>query len=76
MVTEEMISNWLAIAFKDADIKVTGDGRHFHATVISSDFAGMSRLARHRSTYAALGDKVGGLIHALSLTTLTPDEKK
>lgn len=54
---------------------VTGDdGVHFAATVICDDFEGNATLKRHRMVYATLGDKMGGEIHALSLTTLTAQE--
>ncbi len=74
MVNERDITAWLQESFADADIEVSGDGRHFHAKVVCAKFNGISRLARHRRVYQALGDRVGGLIHALSLTTLTPEE--
>lgn len=58
-----------------AQVSVEGeDGVHFEATVISAAFAGKLPLARHRMVYATLGERMGGEIHALSLTTLTPDE--
>ena len=50
------------------------DGVHFEATVVSAAFAGKLPLARHGMVYAALGDLMGGEIHALSLKTLTPEE--
>jgi acid stress-induced BolA-like protein IbaG/YrbA len=50
------------------------DGVHFEATVIAPAFAGKLPLARHRLVYAALGDLMGGAIHALSLKTMTPEE--
>jgi len=50
------------------------DGVHFEATVVAAEFAGKLPLARHRMVYAALGESIGGEIHALSLKTLTPDE--
>jgi acid stress-induced BolA-like protein IbaG/YrbA len=50
------------------------DGVHFEAEVVSSAFAGKLPLARHRLVYAALGEAMGGTIHALSLKTLTPEE--
>src|SRR5512147_426101 len=49
-------------------------GGHFFVTVVSDRFAGLDRVARHRAVYAALGDLMGGEIHALSADTLTPDE--
>lgn len=50
------------------------DGTHFEATVVSEEFRGKMPLARHRMVYAALGDLMGGAIHALALKTVTPDE--
>lgn len=49
----------------------SADGVHFEATVVSDAFAGKAPLARHRLVYAALGERMGGDIHALSLTTHT-----
>ena len=38
---------------------------HFHVTITSKDFEGMSRLARHRTVIDALGETVDQ-IHAIS----------
>jgi BolA protein len=51
----------------------TGGG-HFRALVVSDRFEGKNRLERQRLVYAALTDEMGAQIHALSMTTLTPDE--
>jgi stress-induced morphogen len=48
---------------------LTGGGDHFRATVVSSDFEGLSRIEQHRRVYAVFGDEIGGPIHALSLST-------
>jgi acid stress-induced BolA-like protein IbaG/YrbA len=50
------------------------DGVHFEAEVVAEQFQGKLPLARHRMVYAALGDLMGGAIHALSLRTVTPEE--
>jgi acid stress-induced BolA-like protein IbaG/YrbA len=50
------------------------DGVHLEATVVAPAFAGKLPLARHRMVYAALGELMGGAIHALSLKTMTPEE--
>jgi acid stress-induced BolA-like protein IbaG/YrbA len=55
-------------------VEVTGDGRHFFATIVSPEFEGTSRVARHQRVYRALGDRMREQIHALSMKTLTPDE--
>lgn len=47
---------------------------HFKVTVVSEAFAGQRLLARHRAVNAALADELGGLVHALALHTLTPEE--
>ncbi|HET8552281.1 MAG TPA: BolA/IbaG family iron-sulfur metabolism protein [Gammaproteobacteria bacterium] len=52
------------------------DNTHFTAVIVAPDFAGKSRIARHQLVYAALGARVGGEIHALSMRTLTPEETK
>ena len=50
--------------------RVTGDGRHFEAIVVSERFAGKTLLQQHRMVYAALADHLGtDALHALSLTT-------
>ncbi len=56
-------------------VEVDGDGHHFQALIVSAAFAGRSRIERHRLVYAALGDRMRQEIHALSMRTLTPDER-
>lgn len=50
------------------------DNVHFEATVISAEFEGKRPLQRHQMVYRALGERMGGEIHALQLATLTPAE--
>ncbi len=71
----QRIKSLIEQALPDASVEVAGDdGVHFEARVVSPAFAGKLPLARHRLVYAALGDLMGGAIHALSLKTLTPEE--
>ncbi len=51
---------------------LAGDGDHYAATVVSSAFAGKSKVAQHQLVYATLKGKMGGELHALALTTSTP----
>jgi stress-induced morphogen len=60
-----------AIPESTADVE-SADNVHFSARVVSSAFAGHSRIEQHRMVYAALDDEVGGAIHALQLKTETP----
>ena len=56
---------------------VTTDGQgHYEATVVSEGFSGKRSLQRHQMVYGTLGTRVGREIHALQLTTLTPEEAK
>jgi len=47
---------------------------HFAVTIVAPAFAGLNRVARQRLVYEALEDELATSIHALSLTTLAPDE--
>lgn len=47
---------------------------HFAVTIVSAAFAGHNRVARQRLVYEALAEELATRIHALSLTTLTPEE--
>jgi BolA protein len=51
-----------------------GGGTHFAMTIVSSAFAGQSRLQRQRRVYEILATELKERVHALSLTTLTPEE--
>ena len=52
---------------------VGNDGQHFEAVVVSSEFAGSSRVQQHQRVYRALGERMREEIHALSLRTFTPE---
>ena len=52
----------------------TGGGDHFSATVTAPAFEGLSRIQQHRLVYDALGEEVGGPIHALALKTRAPSK--
>ncbi len=47
---------------------------HFRVRIVSRVFEGLSRVERQRRVYEALKDELAGHLHALALTTLTPDE--
>ena len=70
------IEHLILEAFPDAAIEIEdlrGDGDHYAATVISGAFAGKTRVQQHQLVYRALKGKMGGELHALALTTRTPD---
>jgi len=51
-----------------------GGETHFRVRVVSSSFAGKRSVQRHRMVYEALKSEIAGGVHALALTTLTPEE--
>ena len=74
-MTPADISQQIESALPGATVRVISDDNvHFTALVIAVQFAGMRTLQRHQLVYRALGDSMGGEIHALSLETPTPDE--
>ena len=69
------IEDMIRAAIPDAMIEITdlaGDGNHYAATVSSASFAGHSRVKQHKAVYDALGGRMGGVLHALQLTTSVP----
>ena len=53
-----------------------GGETHFAVTITSTAFTGQSRVARQRLVHQALADELATRIHALSLTTLAPEEDR
>lgn len=75
-MAEDDIVRMIKEALPDADVKIEdlrGDGDHYAATVVSSSFAGKSRVQQHQMVYAALQGKMGGELHALALQTSAPE---
>ena len=55
-------------------VNVDGDGTHFEALIVSTEFEGKSLIERHKLVYGVLGDAMKERIHALSLKTFTPEQ--
>lgn len=71
----EAIAALISAGIPDAEVRVTGDGSHFEAIVISRAFAGLSLLNRQRKVYATVNEPIAsGELHALSIKTFTPEE--
>ena len=67
------IEAFIKAAFPDAEIEMkdlAGDDNHWAAIIKSSAFNGKSRVAQHQMVYAALKGNMGGVLHALQLTTV------
>ena len=55
--------------------ELEGDGRHWYATIVSSEFEGKRAIQRHQRVYATLGARMHtDEVHALSMKTFTPAE--
>jgi len=50
------------------------EGGHYTVRLRSVQFAGLTRVARHRLVYSSLGNLQALGVHALALDTRTPDE--
>jgi stress-induced morphogen len=60
----------------DAKVEIrdlAGDGDHYAAHVISAAFKGKTRVLQHKMVYDALEGRMGGVLHALALTTKAAD---
>lgn len=69
------IEHLIKAALPDAAVTITdlaGDGDHYAAHVVSTAFAGKTRVAQHKLVFDALGGRMGGELHALALTTAVP----
>ena len=70
----QSIQQHLSEFFRGDQISVVGDGQHFFATIISDQFEGKSRIARHQLVYKALGERMKQEIHALSIKAFSKQE--
>jgi stress-induced morphogen len=75
-MSAEEIETLIRAEIPDALIEITdlaGDGDHYAARVVAESFRGLPRVRQHQRVYQALGGRMGGVLHALQLTTATPD---
>jgi BolA protein len=49
-------------------------GGHFSLLIVSEQFAGLTRVARHREVLSRVGDLIPYPVHALAIRAYTPDE--
>ena len=68
------IETAIVAALPGARVEITdlaGDGDHYAARVTAPQFAGLNRVRQHQLVYNALGGRMGGVLHALQLTTIS-----
>ncbi len=69
------IESAILTALPGASVELTdlaGDDDHWAARVTAPQFAGLTRVAQHKLVYEALGGRMGGVLHALQVTTVVP----
>ena len=84
MVTQKKIEEKLSAAFNVKHMSLVneshmhavppGSESHFQLILVSSDFSGLSLVARQRRVNEVLKEELAGVIHALSQKILTPKE--
>lgn len=77
MINLQEVQTRIKTKLPDAEVIVTdltGGGDHLEAIVVSSEFAGKSRVKQHQLVYSALQEAIASeAIHALALKTYTPE---
>ena len=74
MITVDEIKTRIQQGLNTQSVEVEGDGHHFSATIISQEFKGKSRIARHRMIFSLFSEDIKQRLHALSINAMTIDE--
>jgi acid stress-induced BolA-like protein IbaG/YrbA len=71
----EAVAQLIRTGLPGAEVHVTGDGSHFDAVVISTDFDGKSPIQKQRLVMDTVRAQIeSGELHALSIKTFTPEQ--
>ena len=74
MLTPESVKTYIQDNLACEHVEVVGDGQHFEAVIVSTEFRDKNRVQQHQIVYRALGERMRVEIHALSMRTLTPEQ--
>jgi len=75
MLDPQEIEEWIAAGLPCEQLSVDGDGQHFQAVIVSREFAGLNRVQRQQRVNQVLKQHFdSGVLHALSMQCLTPEE--
>ena len=88
MAMAERIERKLTAALSPSQLRIADDSEqhkghggyreggetHFRVEIVAQSFAGQSRVQRQRRVYEILAEELAERVHALQLTTLTPEE--
>jgi acid stress-induced BolA-like protein IbaG/YrbA len=74
MLTANKLRDYIMDGLLCDHVAVLGDdGQHFEAVIVSPNFIGKNMVQQHQLVYLALGDRMRSEIHALAMSTFTPD---
>ena len=74
-MTSDQLQTIIGSGLNCEHIELSGDGRHWYATIVSSVFEGQRLIQRHQRVSATLGGRMQtDEVHALSMKTYTPAE--
>ena len=72
---KELQPQWLEVSNESHMHSVPPNSEtHFKVVIVSAQFDGKRKVARHQHVYGVLADQLQGPVHALALHTYTPDE--
>jgi acid stress-induced BolA-like protein IbaG/YrbA len=75
MLDPQQIEQWISAGLACEQLSVDGDGQHFQAVIVSREFAGLNRVQRQQRVNKELKAHFdSGVLHALSMQCLTPEE--
>ncbi len=75
-MTLEEVTKKIELGIDQSQVTMEGDGCNCSAVVVSPFFEGLSLLQRQRAVLSLVSEDIkSGELHALSVKTLTPDER-
>lgn len=75
-MSADEITTAITTGLPGATVELTdlaGDDDHWAAKVTAPQFVGKNRVQQHKLVYDTLGGRMGGVLHALQLTTAIPN---
>lgn len=71
----DAVERLIRAGLSGAEVRVTGDGSHFEAVVVSPLFEGQTPIKRQRLVLDTVRIQIAsGELHALSIKTYTPNQ--
>lgn len=72
----EAVAQLIRNGLPGAEVEVSGDGSHFEAVVVSDAFSGLTPIKKQRLVMDTVKPQIAsGELHALSIKTLTPEQR-